>query len=155
MYLYTYIKEISLMRTVNFTEARSNLREVLDTVAADHTITIITRRDADDAVIMSLSDYNSVQETLYLFGTRTNAARLHAAMAEADESLPAGARILGPKTSSVASAAMSGAARKPGIKAPTGAGLLKQKMLLKKRLAVKSAKNPVHAPADSRAKRKA
>ena len=143
------------MRTVNFTEARSNLREVLDTVAADHTITIITRRDADDAVIMSLSDYNAVQETLYLFGSRTNAERLHAAMAEADDSLPVGARILGPKTRSVASAAGSVATRKPGIKTATRTGLLKQKMLLKKRLAVKSAKNPVNAPVDSRTKGKA
>lgn len=141
------------MRTINFTEARSNLREILDTVAADHTITIITRRDADDAVIMSLSDYNSVQETLYLFGSRTNAALLHAAMAEADDALPAGARILGPNTRRVASAGGSGAARKLGIKAAARARLLKQKMLLKKSLAVKSAKNPVNAP-DSRTKRK-
>lgn len=144
------------MRTVNFTEARSNLRDVLDTVTADHTITIITRRDADDAVIMSLSDYNSVQETLYLFGSQANVARLHAAMAEADDALPAGARILGPNTRSVASAAGSGAARKPGTnKTATRAGLPKQGTLLKKRSAVKSAKNPLNAPADSRTKRKA
>lgn len=142
------------MRTINFTEARSNLRDVLDTVAADHTITIITRRDADDAVIMSLSDYNSVQETLYLFGSRTNAVRLHAAMAEADDTLPAGARILGPNTRRVASAGGSGAAHKLDIKAAARARFLKQKMLLKKSLAVKSAKNPVNAP-DSSTKRKA
>lgn len=141
------------MRTINFTEARSNLREVLDTIAADHTITIITRRDADDAVIMSLSDYNSVQETLYLFGSRTNASRLHVAMAEADDALPTGARILGPNTGRVTSAGGSGAARKPGIKAAARARFSKQKMLLKKSPAVKSARNPVNAP-DSRTKRK-
>jgi len=85
------------MRTVNFSEARSNLKEVLDTVASDHKITIVTRRDSEDAVIMSLSDYNSLQETLYLFGSQANAERLHAAMQEADASLPTGARVLGPK----------------------------------------------------------
>jgi antitoxin YefM len=85
------------VRTINFTEARSNLKEVLDTVASDHKITIVTRRDSEDAVIMSLGDYNSLQETLYLFGSQANAQRLHAAMAEADASLPAGARILGPE----------------------------------------------------------
>jgi antitoxin YefM len=85
------------VRTINFTDARSNLKEVLDTVATDHDITLIKRRDAEDAVVMSVSDYNSLQETLYLFGNPANAARLQQAMAEADASLPEGARILGPK----------------------------------------------------------
>jgi antitoxin YefM len=84
------------MRTINFTDARSNLKEVLDTVATDHDITLIKRRDAEDAVVMSVSDYNSLQETLYLFSSAANAVRLQTAMAEADMSLPAGARILGP-----------------------------------------------------------
>jgi len=84
------------MRTINFTDARSNLKEVLDTVATDHDITLIKRRDAEDAVVMSVSDYNSLQETLYLFSSAANAIRLQNAMAEADMSLPAGARILGP-----------------------------------------------------------
>nr|WP_063572228.1 type II toxin-antitoxin system prevent-host-death family antitoxin [Luteibacter rhizovicinus] len=84
------------MRTINFTDARSNLKEVLDTVATDHDITLIKRRDAEDAVVMSVSDYNSLQETLYLFSSAANAIRLQNAMAEADTSLPADARILGP-----------------------------------------------------------
>ncbi|SFR94918.1 prevent-host-death family protein [Dyella sp. OK004] len=85
------------MRTINFSDARGNLKEVLDNVASDHAITLIKRRDAEDAVVMSVSDYNSIQETLYLFGNPANAERLHTAMAEAEASLPAGARILGPK----------------------------------------------------------
>jgi len=84
------------MRTINFTDARSNLKEVLDTVATDHDITLIKRRDAEDAVVMSVSDYNALQETLYLFSSAANAVRLQAAMAEADVALPKGARILGP-----------------------------------------------------------
>jgi antitoxin YefM len=85
------------MRTINFSDARSNLKEVLDTVASDHDITLIKRRDAEDAVVMSISDYNAIQETLYLFGNPANAERLHAAMAEAEAALPPGARILEPK----------------------------------------------------------
>ncbi|TAL94472.1 MAG: type II toxin-antitoxin system Phd/YefM family antitoxin [Rhodanobacter sp.] len=139
------------MRTVNFTDVRSNLKNVLDTVAADHTITIITRRDSEDAVIMSMSDYNSIQETLYLFGTQANAERLHAAMAEADDSLPAGARILVPKDREVASATGTAAARSRGIKALTR----KQKLLLKEQVATKPAKGPATACANASAKRKA
>nr|WP_218625382.1 type II toxin-antitoxin system prevent-host-death family antitoxin [Luteibacter sp. dw_328] len=85
-----------LVRTINFTDARSNLKEVLDTVATDHDVTLIKRRDAEDAVVMSLSDYNSLQETLYLFGSAANAIRLQAAMVEADMSLPTEARVLSP-----------------------------------------------------------
>jgi|GEM_PF-6484112 antitoxin YefM len=46
-----------------------------------------------DAEMMSASEYAS---TIYLFANAANAARLQAAMAEADASLPVGARILGP-----------------------------------------------------------
>lgn len=103
------------MRTINFSDARSNLKEVLDNVASDHAITLIKRRDAEDAVVMSVSDYNSIQETLYLFGNPANAERLHAAMAEAEASLPTGARILGPAANasvSAAETAKKGAPRK-------------------------------------------
>jgi antitoxin YefM len=138
------------MRTINFSEARGNLKEVLDTVAADHVITIVTRRDSEDAVIMSMSDYNSLQETLYLFATRTNSQRLHAAMSEADDALPEGALILEPQQHNRAGIAASDAIRR----AATRARLLKRKAL-KARLAAKATKEPVISPAASRVKRKA
>lgn len=84
------------MRTVNFTEARSNLKTVADQVTEDHTATLITRRDAEDLVMLSVSDYNSMQEMLYLLSSRANATRLNEAIQEADASLPAGARVLVP-----------------------------------------------------------
>jgi antitoxin YefM len=97
------------VRTINFSDARSNLKQVLDDVISDHTITLIKRRDTEDAVVMSLGDYNSILETLYLFGSRANAERLGAAMAEADASLPAGSRILGPEGAIVRSTGAPGA----------------------------------------------
>ncbi|MGO4501913.1 MULTISPECIES: type II toxin-antitoxin system Phd/YefM family antitoxin [unclassified Dyella] len=84
------------MRTVNFTEARNNLKAVADQVAEDHTATLITRRDAEDLVMLSASDYNSIQEMLYLVSSRANAARLNEAMEEADARLPAAARVVTP-----------------------------------------------------------
>ena len=42
-----------IMRVVNFSEARSHLKLVLDQVSEDADYTIISRRNADDAVVMS------------------------------------------------------------------------------------------------------
>lgn len=72
------------MRVVNFSEARNNLKSVLDGVINDADCTIITRRDADDAVIMSLDAYNSIMETLHLMGNPANAAHLNRSIAQLD-----------------------------------------------------------------------
>ena len=53
------------MRVVNFSEARNHLNSVLDQVVADADCTVISRRDAEDAVVMSLDHYNSLIETVY------------------------------------------------------------------------------------------
>jgi antitoxin YefM len=117
------------MRTINFSDARGNLKEVLDNVTSDHSITLIKRRDSEDAVVMSLSDYNSLQETLYLFGNVANAARLHAAMAEADAAMPKGARVLGPED--IAEGASSNVPAKPKAKVAHGpvSGVLIRRVL--------------------------
>jgi antitoxin YefM len=72
------------MRTINFSDARSNLKKVLDTVADDHDITLIKRRDAEDAVVMSLREYNSWRETIYLMSSPENARRLKQSLVELD-----------------------------------------------------------------------
>ena len=64
------------MRVVNFSEARNQLKSVLDQVVADADCTIISRRDADDAVVMSLDHYNSLIETVHLLKSPANAAHL-------------------------------------------------------------------------------
>lgn len=72
------------MRTINFSDARKHLKEVLDRVIDDADITIITRRDADDVVLMSLSEYNSWKETEYLLASPANARRLRESIAQLD-----------------------------------------------------------------------
>ncbi|MEM7134619.1 MAG: type II toxin-antitoxin system prevent-host-death family antitoxin [Chloroflexota bacterium] len=64
------------MNIVSFTEARNSLKQVLDQVVNDAICTIITRRDAKDAVVMSLDYYNSLMETVYLLKSPENAAHL-------------------------------------------------------------------------------
>jgi len=64
------------MRVVNFSEARNNLKSILDHVVDDADYTVITRRDAEPAVVMSLSAFNSYMETFHLLKSPANAAHL-------------------------------------------------------------------------------
>ncbi|MDY7025717.1 MAG: type II toxin-antitoxin system prevent-host-death family antitoxin [Pseudomonadota bacterium] len=64
------------MRIVSFTEARNALKAVLDGVVNDADTTVITRRDAEDAVVMSLDYYNSLMETVHLLRSPQNAEHL-------------------------------------------------------------------------------
>jgi antitoxin YefM len=64
------------MRIVNFSEARNSLKDVIDQVVADADVTIISRRDAPDAVVMSLDHYSSLMETVHLLSSPANAAHL-------------------------------------------------------------------------------
>ena len=64
------------MRVVNFSEARNSLKLVIDQVIDDADYTVITRRDAPDAVMMSLDTFNSLMETVHLLKSPANAAHL-------------------------------------------------------------------------------
>ena len=70
------------MTVVNYTEARNNLKSILDTVVNDADVTIISRRDADDAVAMSLDYFNAMQETLHLLKSPANVAHLERSIAQ-------------------------------------------------------------------------
>jgi antitoxin YefM len=64
------------MRVINYSEARKALKDILDQTAADADFTIITRRNAPDAVLMSLDTFNSMMETVHLLKSPANAAHL-------------------------------------------------------------------------------
>ena len=70
------------MKIVSFTEARNSLKSVLDNVVNDADTTVITRRDADDAVVMSLDYYNSLMETVHLLRSPANAEHLNRSIAQ-------------------------------------------------------------------------
>ncbi len=70
------------MRIIRYSEARTGLKSVLDGVQADADITIITRLDGGDAVVMSMAHYQSMAETLYLLSRPANSAHLAASIAE-------------------------------------------------------------------------
>ena len=70
------------MRIVSYTEARNGLKSVLDGVVDDADCTVITRRDAQDAVVMSMGYYNSLMETVHLMRSPANAEHLAKSIAQ-------------------------------------------------------------------------
>ena len=73
------------MRTTSYTELRKSLASVLDEVASDHEPVVITRNGGKPAaVLMSLEDFASYEETRYLLQSPANADRLLKAVAELD-----------------------------------------------------------------------
>lgn len=70
------------MRVVNFSEARNNLKRVIDQVVKDANYAVISRRDDADAVLMSLDSFNSLMETVHLLKTPANAAHLARSIAQ-------------------------------------------------------------------------
>ncbi len=70
------------MRIVSFAEARSGLEAVLDSVVNDADMTVITRKDCEDAVVMSVGYYNSLMETVHLLRSPANAEHLSRSIAQ-------------------------------------------------------------------------
>ena len=65
------------MRTTSYSELRKNLASALDRVSEDREPVIITRdRGKPAAVLMSLEEFASYEETLHLLRSPANAARL-------------------------------------------------------------------------------
>ena len=74
--------EGEVLTVINYTEARNNFKSILDRVVNDADYTIINRRDAEDAVIMSLDYFNAMQETLHLLKSPANVAHLEKSIAQ-------------------------------------------------------------------------
>lgn len=72
------------MIVANLTELRANIAKYIDKVLDDRDQLIVTRRNREPVVVMPLSDWEGMQETLYLLSSPANAERLRASMAEAD-----------------------------------------------------------------------
>jgi antitoxin YefM len=73
------------MKTITYTAARQNLAKTMESVCQDHAPVIVTRKKNDSVVIMSLEDYEALEETAYLLRSPKNARRLMEAIAELEE----------------------------------------------------------------------
>lgn len=70
------------MDTISYSSFRTNLAATLNKVNEDHTPVIITRQNGQPAVVMSLEDFRSYEETAYLMASPKNAERLNQAISE-------------------------------------------------------------------------
>jgi antitoxin YefM len=64
------------MQVTTYTSFRKQLKSYLDKVRKDHTPLVITSSSGEDVVVLSKSDYESMEETFYLLKSPNNAARL-------------------------------------------------------------------------------
>ncbi|NMF84694.1 type II toxin-antitoxin system prevent-host-death family antitoxin [Nodosilinea sp. P-1105] len=70
------------MDAISYTAARQNLAKTMDRVCADHAPIIITRNNQQSVVMISLDDFNALEETAYLLRSPQNAKRLLASIAQ-------------------------------------------------------------------------
>lgn len=73
------------MDAITYTAARANLASTMDKVCEDHEPLIITRNGQQSVVMISLDDYNAMEETAYLLKSPKNAQRLMAAIDQLEE----------------------------------------------------------------------
>ena len=70
------------MDAVTYSELRQNLKRYLDKVYQDHDPMIITRKNNENLILISVNEYNSLVETSYLLGNEANARHLQRSMAQ-------------------------------------------------------------------------
>lgn len=73
------------MESISYTSARSNLAKTMERVCDDHAPVAITRKGEGAVVMISMADYQSLEETAYLLRSPKNTRRLVEAVAELEK----------------------------------------------------------------------
>ena len=73
------------MDVLSYSETRARLKEVMDRVVEDRSPVVITRQKAEAVVMVSLADWNAMEETMHLLSSPANAERLREAIRQLDE----------------------------------------------------------------------
>jgi len=70
------------MNTILLNQAETSLRQIIRNVVHDVEPTVVTTETGESVVMLSLDEYNALQETLYLLSTPANAEHLRQSIAE-------------------------------------------------------------------------
>lgn len=73
------------MKSISYTAAREKLAATMSRVCDDHDPVVITRKREQSVVMMSLEDFESLEETAYLLRSPVNARRLLESIRELEE----------------------------------------------------------------------
>lgn len=73
------------MESITYSRFRSHLTAALDSVNNNHTPLLITRQSGKAAVVMSLEDFNSYEETAHLMSSIKNAERLNQSLQQLEK----------------------------------------------------------------------
>jgi antitoxin YefM len=68
------------VKSITYTAARENLASTIDRVCEDHAPVVITKNRDQSVVMLSLAEYESLEETAYLLRSPANAKRILAAV---------------------------------------------------------------------------
>jgi antitoxin YefM len=74
------------MQAVLYSQARNNLRDIINQVCDNFEEFIITTKEKQSVVLISQDEYNSMKETLYLLSSKNNRERLLDAVEEIESS---------------------------------------------------------------------
>ena len=73
------------MKVLSYTALRSNLAKTMEKVCEDHEPIVITRKSEGAVVMLSLEDYESLEETTYLLRSPKNVKRLLESISQLEE----------------------------------------------------------------------
>ena len=73
------------MKALSYTALRSNLAKTMEKVCDDHEPIVITRKSEGAVVMLSLEDYESLEETTYLLRSPKNVRRLLESVSQLEE----------------------------------------------------------------------
>ncbi len=74
------------MDVLTYSDARATLRDYMDRVINDRTHVVVTRQKAEAVVIVSLSHWNAMEETMHLLSSPANAERIRQSIRQLEES---------------------------------------------------------------------
>ncbi len=80
-----YMYREKTMRSISYTAARSNLAKTMEQVCDDHAPIAITRKGEGAVVMISMDDYQALEETAYLLRSPKNTRRLIESIAELED----------------------------------------------------------------------
>lgn len=70
------------MEVVNYSEFRKQLKVNLDKVSDNEEVVIVSRSKNKNVVLLSLREYNSLNETMHLISSENNRQRINEALLE-------------------------------------------------------------------------